>query len=94
MDSIYTAQFIGIDPLIEPKHVVWTPCGMTQDQALLQLPTVCHRHLMVRPCAEMVSILTYHYTLSIESRDLAAAELIKRCIIAANCMQVADALCV
>jgi hypothetical protein len=86
---MYTMQFEGISPNIKPKHVVWTPKGMTQEQALQQLPVACHRHLTVQPCAEMVSIMTCLYTRSMENNDVAAAELIQRCIVAANCIRVA-----
>lgn len=71
-----------------PKYVVWTPSNMTQDEALLKLPSVCHRLLTFKPCPHMVRLLVQLHQSSSMDGDHAEAELIKSCIITANCMQV------
>ena len=87
MLSCYLAQFKWTDPLsegVEPKMVLWTPTGMTQDEALQQLPPVCHKHLMVMPTAGTVKWLEHLHNCNTMSGDYAAADLIMQCIVKAR----------
>jgi hypothetical protein len=72
---------------IEAKHILWTPDGMTQEQALQQLPPSCHRMLTAPPCACAVDWLMHLRACCTESGDHEAAKRIERCVVAANNFQ-------
>ncbi len=65
---------------IKQKNIKWTPDGMTQKDALRLLPSACHRHLMLWPCAYQVKWLGDLCITNIRTGHYKAAELIMRCI--------------
>jgi hypothetical protein len=87
MDPAYQEQFKwALEHRPRAKYIVWTPDGMTQEDALRLLPPACHRHLMLRPCAYQVEWLGDLCRANILAGNFRVAGLIMRCITKADRM--------
>ena len=66
---------------VDFSQLVWTPDGMTAEQAIAQLPPCCRVHLTVPPCLFTLKWLEHLHRCSADSGCHDAASSISRCIV-------------
>ena len=80
----YTNPFEGksiVSHEVDSSQLVWTPDGMTTEQAIAQLPPCCRVHLTVPPCLFTLKWLQHLHRCSADSGCHDAASSISRCIV-------------
>ena len=68
----------------DPKDFVWTPYGMTPEQALNELPQVLLQSMNVQPCVKEIKMLEHLQRGYLQDNRLDLSVLAARCIVTAR----------